>query len=237
MFALLLAAVGLAQEGGHDRFRARLSNGMRGPVEQRDRSPSSPPTESLDMMYWMPPPNPPPRKASPPPPQHDVCADDYSNFRCADGVPCIMQCTGCPDAGCWLRCYDKCDKAKHQEWVGDHCSRQCVEQHARCQRDCEAEAARIAAAARPSHSAANASSSSSSSSRNSNISSRADSTADRHLDRHCGIGEESEGTYPFDCKAPCLEQCDPCASSSQCLPRCFHQCTQGSHCQKASVCL
>ena len=211
---LLLA---VTQEDQHDRFRSRLRVGMRQPVEQRVANPPSPPSESLDAMYWsIPPPSPPPpRRASPPPPQLDACAEDYDAFSCDEHVPCITQCAGCPNADCWLRCYDKCDKARHQEWVGDHCAQQCVEQHASCQADCGAEAARIAAAApRNNASAANATTAA--------------------ADRHCSIGDESERTYPFDCTTPCLEQCDPCASSSQCLPRCFHQCTQGSNCHKAS---
>ena len=76
-------------------------------------------------------------------------------------------------------------------------------------RDCDVEAAKIEAAA-------------------------PERNASKHVgkqaaDRHCELADDA---YPFDCAVPCLEQCDACSSTSQCLPRCFHQCMQGSHCNK-----
>ena len=220
-----LAAAASALQEPHDKFRSRLRSGMRG-VEQRESA-----ADALDQLsaVLQPPGLPPARQQRPPPPpppQLDVCAEDYDGFDCDDSVPCIHQCTGCSDASCWLRCYQKCDRAKHQDFVGKQCAERCAEQHTQCTADCEVEAASIAATA-PRNATATATTANGTA-----ASAAAAAAAAAAASKHCGDG--SDGAYPFDCAVPCLEQCDACASTSQCLPRCFHQCMQGSHCTYAT---
>ena len=38
--------------------------------------------------------------------------------------------------------------------------------------------------------------------------------------------------FPFDCGAPCLQQCGVCGDATRCITRCYHQCAQGTTCTK-----
>ena len=197
----------------HERFFSRLRFGVEeaGAVAP---SPNSPP--------------PPRRRPAPSPPAAagaDVCQPGF-NFECdADAPSCAARCRGCGDTGCFVRCYEACERAPRQQRTADECHERCGLRLANCTDACAAEAAQIAAAAKAGRRSANT------------------TAASAHADARCTVADTSPAAaddadvaradaFPFDCGAPCLQQCGVCGDATRCITRCYHQCAQGTTCTK-----